>query len=165
MTVDEHGLEAIRNAAEYVDPAVSRGHKDKYIKVAGLKPTDPNYPLPPIGVYLVEGQPGTAFFQDVDDTTSAGTTKTLFSFSVTASTKMLLKRLYVSCRQSVKFSLEVDGTSYGTIRTGPGKTDGVILWDPDREAVAGETIELIADQSHGPATDVEAHFMALSQST
>lgn len=165
MTVDEHGLEAIRNAAEYVDPSVSRGHKNKYIKVAGLDPNDPNFPLPPVGVYIVEGEHGTPFFGDIQDTTISGASKTLFSIAVPVSTKRMLKRLYVSCRQSVKFNLEVDGAVVATLRTGPAQKNDVFIWDPDRGADAGKTIELKAIQSHGPSTDCEAYLLALDQAT
>lgn len=46
--VDDHGLEVIKKAAEYVDPASPTKKKDYYLKVGGSPSGDPIPPIPVI---------------------------------------------------------------------------------------------------------------------
>ena len=106
------------------------------------------------------GSGGTAFHTRDSRVTTPNTEQTVISFNVPASTTRTLSKVVVSCRQRVKFRVEVNSVQVASGRTAPGESNAVFIWAPGYAALTTETVEVFVEQFGGPASDVETYLMA-----
>ena len=114
----------------------------------------------PVTIIAGAGPIGSPHFADADTVTTPGGTKVLISESVPAATTRCLTKVIVSCRKAGIVNVTADGSLIGTSRTGAGKPDALIEWNPTRAITTGVTIEVTFTQTNGTTTDIQGHLMA-----
>lgn len=159
VDVDDHGLEVIKKAAEYVDPASPTKKKDYYLKVGGSPSGDPIPPIPVIGPV------GTHFASE--NATTPGVEQSLLSMTVGAGIERDLYGAKVVTRVHGKFRVLLNGTLIGSGRTGPSIGDlSTFSWNPRLVLSASDEVEILFQSIAGtPISDVEAYFQASDRST
>jgi len=115
-------------------------------------------------ISLLGGSSGTPFFRENQTVTIPGSTQTLINEIVGVGKTLTIKRVTISCSQSVTYEVKIDSTIVGSGRVGPGNLDSSFVFDVDRTATAGQAVTVtILTQTGRPASDVEAYLQALEQ--
>lgn len=99
-------------------------------------------------------------FQDQRQTT-IGPETTVITTQVPATKTAQLKKVTVTCRQSVKFRVLVEGVEIGSGRTAPGNPNVSFTWGTDYEVQENETIEVKVQQTIGKVSDIESYLTYL----
>lgn len=104
---------------------------------------------------------GTPFNEDAQDTTTAGSTKTILTTTVPGGvTTRKLVSVQVSCNLPARFDILVGASIVGSMRTHPGNPNAKFDFD-ERPVGTGVTIKVDVTQRAGiPSTDVEAYLQA-----
>lgn len=106
----------------------------------------------------------TNFFQDFYDVVVGDTPATIFDYEVPVSTILFLSQLLISCRLEAEIIVKLNSTVIGSLRTGAAKPVAKFSWDPNRECVAGDVVQVILTKRAGtPDISVGAHLMGLTQ--
>lgn len=105
------------------------------------------------------GSAGTPHFAETQ-TTATGAVDTLINETVPALTTRNLSKVIVSCRQAGKINIKINSDIVGSGRTSASNMNFVFRFMPSRSAVAGDTISVEFEQTHGKLSDVEAYLMA-----
>ena len=106
------------------------------------------------------GAVGTKFFAEDARATTVGVEQTTISETVPVGKTRSISKVVVTCRQSVKYQVFIDGVVVGSGRTSAAKHTDAFTWLPTRDASAGQVIEVKVLQTYGPASDVETYLMA-----
>lgn len=117
----------------------------------------------PVYVTIVDGDLASSnpiFFDDQRDSNN-GVEQSIFNLIVPAATTYMISKLYVNCRLRSKWRLELNGSIIASGGTGAGFIKDEFSWVPQRNAVAGDNIELIIEVFNGqPIDSVSSHLMA-----
>lgn len=116
--------------------------------------------MPFVGSSIIAADSSVQFFAEFDGVTIPGTTQSLISFTVPASTTRRVHKLIVSCRQNGAFELKAGASVIASGRTGPSEMNAEFSFSPIRDITTGTSVVLEFTGASGrPASDLEAYFM------
>lgn len=104
---------------------------------------------------------GSAYFKEVQTTTTAGVEQDLINETVSAGKKVLLLQSFITCRMEGKWRILIDSDEIASGRTGAAVANSDFSWLPYRQASAGQTVTVkFLARSGSPSADVEAYLQA-----
>jgi len=105
---------------------------------------------------------GTPKYFDIQNTTSPGIEKIIFSYLLIKDLK--LTKVAISCRQESTAYIKADGNTIASLRLGAARPTDSFSWEPTRLITMGANIQItIKARAQSPIVDVEAYLMCLEQ--